>query len=144
MPVTFVFRRCKPPTLQYSDPNGPFPGLKFFQTKSKRMTYVFKMWPLPNSQAHFLLLSGISCPLHSSHTKLSAVRHMPYILSLHEHPEICTAQAGSGPACMLYPRGTVSLTHIHKAIRSLFPNSPNSCHCCYLSQKLRSRHFLSS
>lgn len=73
--------KCKPPTQEYSNPNVPLPGLKFFKIKSKSTAHIFNTWPVPNSHAHFLLLPSVNYPLYSNHTKLFAVYRTPHILS---------------------------------------------------------------
>lgn len=126
-----MFCKCKPPTQEYSNPNMPLPSLKFFTQKSKSMAHVFSMWPLPNSQDHFLLLLELTT-LYSSHS-LSLYKYPQMFTSMHDLalPTFCPTQAS------YHALSTV-------AIHSLFPNSPNSCHYCYLGQKLSSPYILPS
>lgn len=104
MQITFMFCKCKPPTQEYSNPNMPFPSLKFFTQKSTSMAHIFSMWPLPNSQDHFLLLPTINYPLFQTYK-------IPPSLSLYQYPELFTGHERCGPVPILTHTGIKPLMH---------------------------------
>ena len=129
-----MFCKCKPPTQQYSNPNMPLPSLKFFTQKSKSMAHVFSMWPLPNSQTHFLLLPSINYPLFQSYK----IPHSLWVSRDADRTSVIW------PCLHFVPQASYPSCTIHSAYYSLFPNSPNSCHYCHFCQELSSPHILPS